>query len=207
MKRKIKHLTPIIPYLSVLIGMYAIHSAWAAILLYHTIALLVMLTCKNKNEHVQKSDGWPLLPYIVIIACSAGGVIFYYIWPYITPNSNTLAHKLQYFNINKHNWLYFAVYFCIVNSIIEELFWRGYLGSDHKAIHKNDLLFAGYHALVLLAFTNIIWTIPLLATCTFAGWLWRTLRMIKGNLTIPILTHIIADFSIIMAVHYRLFTR
>jgi hypothetical protein len=106
MQTRIKNIAPIIPYVSVLIGIYTLQNAWTAILLYHALALVAMHTCKSKSGHIQIPNKFPLLPYIVTIACAAGGLIFYLTFPYITPNANTIADKLQHFNITSFACLY-----------------------------------------------------------------------------------------------------
>ena len=47
------------------------------------------------------------------------------------------------------SWLLFIAYFSLVNPFIEEYFWRGVLGSNTKKFYIGDLVYAGYHALVL----------------------------------------------------------
>lgn len=203
MKRTLRNLSPLIPYIAVAIGMYALRSAWLAIGLYHAGALAVVLSNRSKSRSPIFSKG-PAALYLTIAIFAAGGFIFYLLWPYIASGS-VISDKLHDYGINKTIWLYFAVYFCVVNSITEEFFWRGYLGDDRKGPVLNDFLFAGYHALVLLAFASPVWTLPVIAACAFAGWLWRTLRRIRGGLAVPILTHLAADVSIVAAVHFRLF--
>jgi membrane protease YdiL (CAAX protease family) len=142
--------------------------------------------------------------YLTAIVFAAGGVIFYLVWPCIDPEG-TIAGRLGGYGLNRAIWPYFAVYFCVVNSLVEELFWRGLLGESTKIIRPNDLFFAGYHALVLAAFTDPIWIAPVFGACVFAGWLWRLLRTTTGGLAVPIVTHLAADIGIVVAVHFRLY--
>jgi len=200
----IKRISPAIPYIAVLIGMYGSGSAWAAIGGYHVGMLVAMVLgkcCREKDEtrrHVS-----PLV-WLSAIVFAAGGLVFYFIWPYVIPTGQTLA-RLQAFGITREIWPYFAVYFCVVNSAIEEFFWRGYLRDDTRSLRANDLFFAGYHALVLLAFASPVWAVPVFAACAFAGWLWRRLRACTGGLALPVVTHLLADVSIVLAVHFRVF--
>jgi membrane protease YdiL (CAAX protease family) len=197
-------LLPIIPYIAVLVGMYYFGSAWMAIGLYHAGMIAAMLTCRS-DKHIadQKRKASPLL-YLTPLVFAAGGLIFYLIWPYFDPNG-AVSGRLHEYGINRSMWPYFAVYFCVVNSFVEELFWRGLLGNTSVKLHPNDLYFAGYHALVLAAFTDLVWSLPVFVACAFAGWLWRMLRSATGGLFIPIITHLVADVGIVIAVHARLF--
>lgn len=205
-KRRAEQLAPFIPYLAVAFGLYGACSAWAALGLYHAGILVVLFLRprgKPVREQHQMRSGWF---YASPAVFALGGVGLYLLWPYLGSDSSMLADRLGVFGINRHIWPYMAVYFCAVNSAIEEIFWRGYLGSDRRVVTLNDFLFGGYHAFVLLAFANPIWAVPVIAGCAFAGWLWRMLRSATGDLTVPIATHLIADISIVVAVHLRAFS-
>jgi membrane protease YdiL (CAAX protease family) len=137
---------------------------------------------------------------------AAGGAVLYAVWPLVAPETE-ISTKLAALGVTKTSWTWFAVYFCAANPLIEEFLWRGLLGSDDTRVHPNDLLFAGYHGLVVAAFVSPIWALPVIAVCVFAGWLWRMLRVQSGGLLLPILTHIVADVSIAAAVYFRLYGR
>lgn len=205
MRRPIQYLFPLIPYIAVAIGMYGLRSAWGALALYHIGALAVVLLYWRRNIFNREARYASPFLSLTVIVYAAGGFLFYLLWPYVDPGSSPITDKLENFGVNKHMWPYFAVYFCIVNSMVEELFWRGYLGSNEKQLHPNDFFFGGYHVLVILAFTNPIWGLPVFAACAFAGWLWRMLHKITGNLALPIATHLVADVAIALAVYFRAF--
>jgi len=204
LKSTIRYVSPAIPYAAVLVGMYGFGSAWAAIGGYHAGMLAAMVIGKSRAESAQEQRSARPILYLSTVIFAAGGLVFYLLWPYIINTPETVS-RLQAFGIGGQIWPYFAVYFCLVNSATEEFFWRGYLGDDRKGLCANDLFFAGYHALVLLAFTGAIWTVPVFAACAFAGWLWRRLRAMSGGMALPVLTHVAADLSIVLAVHFRLF--
>lgn len=160
---------------------------------------------KPKTSSVLKKRT-SLFYYLTTLVFASGGAIFYLLLPFFAAPTE-IASKLSSMGLNSANWPYFAVYFCLVNSVIEEFFWRGYLAPEANILHLDDIFFGGYHALVVIWFTQAYWALPVLAACAFAGWLWRKMCRLTGNLTLPILTHIAADASIIAALHYRLFAR
>ncbi len=195
---------PLIPYVAVALGLYVLHSAWAALGLYHAGILACLLFVSEP-----KSDPGRLSVHRVWIVLAAGlfavgGVAIYVLWPYLS-HGTSITDRLAAFWVTKHTWPLLAVYFCIVNSTLEEFFWRGRLMSHSLRPVACDFLFAGYHAFVILAFAEPIWTIPVFIAVAFAGWLWRMLRVSTGGLAVPIITHIIADVSIAVAVHLRAF--
>ena len=97
-------------------------------------------------------------------------------------------------------WLIFILYYCTVNPLLEELFWRGYLGRPTLKPVWADVWFAGYHIIVLIAFVEWPWITLSFLTLMGAAWVWRQLTRIYHGLTIPILSHAAADASVIGAV-------
>lgn len=203
MKQEIERYSTLIPYAAVLIGMYGLGSALVAIMAYHAGMVGAMLLCSRRETVEPPLKVHPLF-YTAIPVYASGGLILFLAWPYVIPQQPTYC-KLSAYGINYHIWPLFAVYFCLVNATVEELFWRWYHRDDSPGLIMNDFLFGGYHMLVIAAFTSVIWTIPVLAVTVFAGWLWRLLRRYSAGMGLPIFTHIVADLGIIVAVHYRLF--
>lgn len=197
-------LSPLIPYAAVAIGMYCFGSAWLAMISYHVGMLLVALIGKGRDRATGKRGvpGWWLFCSVVY---AFGGIALYVLWPYAFSDSAAIVARLGSFGITRHVWPYFAVYFCCVNSLSEELYWRGYLRDDASGPTAHDFAFAGYHALVFLAFAGVAWALLVFAACAFAGWLWRRMRAATGSLAMPVITHIIADLGIVAAVNLRLF--
>lgn len=205
MGRTARCLSPLIPYAAVAIGMYGLHSAWAALGLYHAGMLAAIIVWKRGDGDGKKRGirlSWTPLAAIVF---ALGGIALYILWPYLSPDGHPISARLAHYGVTGRAWTYLAAYFCIANSAIEELFWRWYLGTDSRRIVLNDLLFAGYHVLVLAVLVNPLWVAPVFVACAFAGWLWRMLRAAAGGLLVPILTHLVADVSIVIAVHFRAF--
>lgn len=143
--------------------------------------------------------------YATTIVFASGGLIFYLLLPYIDRTHGIeIVQKLRSLSLTRRNWGYFLFYFCLVNSVLEELFWRGCLWRETFGLDANDIFFGGYHALVLAFFAAPVWLIPVFCACVFAGWLWRTLLRITGSLALPMVMHVVADVSIAVAVYLRL---
>lgn len=200
-----RKLIPLIPYLAVAVGMYGMRNAWAALGFYHTGILAALILIKHQYTCECRYPVHPVWMPTVTFIFALGGVVLYILWPQLSPDSHMITSRLADYGINYKTWPCFAAYFCIVNSTLEELFWRGCLGSDTPYPVANDFLFGGYHVFVLMAFTGLIWGLPVLIACAFAAWLWRMLRRTTGGLTVPMITHIVADMSIAAAVYLRAF--
>ncbi len=188
---------PCLPYLAVLIGMYGLHSAWAAVGIYH----LGMAVVIRGQWRVRRTSPWR-----VLLALGGGigaGAALYVCWPFMAPAG--FGARLAHFGLTPAAWPWFFGYFVVMNGWLEEGCWRGLLGSPARGVTWYDLLFAGYHLLVLAPFIYGPWLPAALIVLTGAGWLWRQVARMDGSLTLPILSHFAADLGIMLvAWHFAL---
>jgi membrane protease YdiL (CAAX protease family) len=200
-----KWLTPLLPYLAVVIGVFWIHHALWALLSFHLAILLSLLLARSSVPvgvlFQSKDIRWVILS---LFLCGGSGISLYFLWPYFGVTDN-LSRTVESFGLSSSTWPIFIAYFVLVNPLFEEYFWRGYLGSPTKRLYPSDFFYAGFHALVLLGnmpFGTILYS---LIALTLAGWLWRQLARANGGLLAPVLGHMAADFTILMAVYLRSF--
>ena len=219
--KAIKIISPIIPYVAVFIGMYIFKNAWIAVGVYHLGMALILISSgeivpNRINFPKQKNRAYkPKLISLVLLYLfySLTGIVLYFNLPFFNHGAS-LTNKLQMFGLTQANWTLFAVYFCIVNSVLEELFWRGYHESNIASLSNfkytlpyisKDIFFAGYHVFVLAFFASPIWLLPVFVICFLGSVLWHQIYEITGNIRINIITHFIADVSIVIGVSMRLF--
>ena len=102
--------------------------------------------------------------------------------------------------LDSGSFLFFAWY-SVVNPWLEELYWRGYQGSALRRPSVRDVLFGGYHVLVLVLLVE--WPFAVLAgvALAFAAWLWRQVTRRFEGLLVPVATHTLADLGIVAAVY------
>lgn len=136
----------------------------------------------------------------IAVLCAASGFAVYYLYPFFG-TAEDLRVQLDAIGLNDSTWPWLIAYFSLVNPFIEEYFWRAYLGSDTKNFYVGDLIYAGYHGLVLMGKAHLIMIFVALGCLTFVGWLWRQIYRQNEGLLIPVLGHMLADFSVMMAVY------
>jgi uncharacterized protein len=196
-----KWLTPIFPYLAVGLGLFWFHNAWIAILGFHFAIIISLLLARShipiKTLFKSNNIRWVLLS---ILFCGSSGFSLYLFRNFFGIVSD-LPTQIESFGLTSSTWLSFITYFVLVNPFIEEYFWRGFLGSPTKSLYISDFLYAGFHALVLFGNVRIGPIIYSLIALTLAGWLWRQIAREDKGLLAPVLGHMAADLTILLAVY------
>jgi membrane protease YdiL (CAAX protease family) len=196
-----KWLTPLSPYLAVGIGMFWFHQAWLALLGFHFAIILSLLFARPhiplKVLFKSNDIRWVLLS---IVLCGSSGISLYVLLSYFEVVSD-LPAQIEAFGLTSSTWPLFIAYFAIVNPLIEEYFWRGYLGSTTKGLYISDFLYSGFHGLVLLNQMQAGLVLYSLIVLVLVGWFWRQIARADGGLLAPVLGHMAADFTILMVVY------
>ncbi|MCA9730103.1 MAG: hypothetical protein KC729_20635, partial [Candidatus Eisenbacteria bacterium] len=187
-----------LPYAAIAIGLYGFRSGWAAILLYHAAALVFLWHTRNRSANsslrgpgdgtcTPPAEGTPPGPgrpnrFSVRIALWIAGIatglsagpILALLWSPLglNPIVSTFCRDL---GLTGTSWAGFAVYHATVNPVVEEALWRGRLGSPGRGVRGTDLLFAGYHAVVLAPVLPPWATALAVLSIGAAAWLWRQL--------------------------------
>lgn len=198
-----KWLTPILPYLAVTIGLFWIENAFWALLGFHAAIILSVLLARSQVPIGillgSKDIRWVILN---ILVCSSSGVSLYFFWSYFQVLGDISAH-VESLGLTSTTWPIFLTYFVLVNPLIEEYFWRGYLGSPTRGLYPSDILYAGFHGLILLGKVQAGAIVYSLMVLILAGWFWRQIARVDGGLLAPVLGHMAADFTILMAIYLR----
>ena|SRR5690349_9517411 len=196
-----KWLAPILPYLGVGLGLFLFHNAWTALLGFHLGIIISLLLAKPNIPFkiLFKSNDirWVILS---VLLCGSSGISLYFLRPYLGIGSE-LSSQTESLGLTRLTWPIFITYFVLINPLLEEYFWRGYLGSPTKRLSISDFAYAGFHALILtgkMLASSILYSLILLI---LAGWFWRQIGHEDKGLLAPVLGHMAADFTILLAVY------
>lgn len=197
-----KWIAPILVYLTIGAGLFIFHNAWITLLGFHAAIIVSLLIARPKILIVvlfkSRNIGWIVLN---ILLCGSSGVVLYYFRSCFGIVAD-LPTQTTSLGLNASTWPRFMLYFVLVNPLLEEYFWRGYLGDKTKSLHSSDFVYAGYHALILISQTSVFTVVFAVITLTLTGWFWRQIaRRDNGDLLAPVLGHMAADCTILMAVY------
>ena len=199
-----KWIAPVFVYVAVGVGLFIFRTAWSSLLTFH-IAILISLLIAKPDVPLRilftgRNIQWIL---ISILLCGSSGVTLYFFWDKFGI-ANDLAAHVEAMGLSASTWIPFITYFTLVNPLLEEYFWRGYLGSPTTNFYLSDFLYAGFHGLILLNKVQPSMIVYSLALLVLAGWFWRQIARTDGGLLAPVLGHMAADLTILLAVYLRL---
>ena len=195
-------LPPIIPYITIGIGLLIFYNAWLAILGYHIGMVAVLLLSKTGitiKRAFQGNRYWIL--FITALAGAISGIFLYILWPLLSVPDDINSY-IRSIGLNERTWPVFLAYFILINPWIEEYYWRGYLATVTKRIALNDLLFSGYHLIVLTGQMETIWLFVVFFGMTIGAWFWRQMNRLNGGLLASTISHIMADITVILTIYY-----
>lgn len=177
-------------------------NAWAALLGFHAAILFVIFLRRPQHspsiffQSVNKK-----LFFFTILLCALSGLSLYVLCSFLGIASN-LGAQLADLGLHGNIWVWFISYFSIINPFVEEYFWRAMLGSNTRLFYLGDLIYAGYHIMVVWNKTSPMSIVLVVLALIFIGWFWRQLYRKDGSLLTPVVSHAVADFSILLAVFF-----
>ncbi len=193
----------LLPYLAVITGLYCLHSAWAAVLIYDVGMLAVLVTRRFNWNRMFRGWKWRMATTLIIVGMLAGpAILVLQEWLFGSSGDAvvSLRSSLVALGLDTRSWLWLAIYFPVVNPFLEEAFWRGELISTGARVTVADVAFAGYHVLVLLQFTHIAAAVVAGILILGAAFVWRHCALRYHGLAVPFVSHLAANLAIILAV-------
>lgn len=199
---KFKWLAPIPPYFAVWAGVFVFKSAWTALIGFH-LGILLSLTLLRPALPVNMIFRPAKLGNVLLslFPCAISGLVLCLVWN-VFGIVNDLPARLASLGLTASTWAGFIAYFALVNPFFEEYFWRGVLGGESSGFHSGDLVYAGYHIMIVWDKAHLLSVAFVLFILTLVGWFWRQLYRRDKSLLAPVLGHMTADLSILLAVYF-----
>lgn len=196
-----KRFFTIAPYIAVFLGLYVFKNAFLSILLYHAGVLTsIYLNRKELNIKDVFNFNSKRLTLIISLICGLSGLSILLIWDFIKLPGINLSNTMSEIGLTGNTKIIFLIYFSTIHPFVEELFWRFLLKTKAKYISLDDILFALYHVMVLVLFLKLQYIIICFIALIAVARLWRFLQHNLSENMAVILSHAVADFSIMFFV-------
>ncbi len=176
------------PYVAVIVFWCVLGNAWLAILAYHG----QILWWARGSFPALRRPKWDRLAWMLLPAAMAGPAV-YYILPLVARVD--LATWLGDHRLAGASLAAMVVYFGLVHPLLEQVHWAP-LREKTPFAH---VAFAGYHLLVLYTLLPVPWLAACFVVLAGAPFAWQQLERRTGSLVLPVISHMLADFGIVMA--------
>lgn len=201
---RMKLAAALVPYIAVLLGMKVLGSAWSAILLYHA-GIFLFLHFQQPAfswKKVWRGNTPILIPAVLV--CALAAPVVYFMWPWFGSPEMGIPEWLAKYSLTGLQWLLLIPYFSIVHPVLEEIHWRGLAPERVKGLCRQDLLFAGYHVLVLHELVYWPWLFLVFGVLAGSSFFWRWAADRFGGYLLPVLSHAAADAGVLIGVLFLL---
>ena len=183
-----------IPYVTVPLGMHVLHSAWAALGLYHAGMIAVLIATRDARAVRSLFRGFrPAQAMLWIVLGLLFGALVYFLWPIVRPQGLEVRPLLASLGLEGFAWWAFAFYFGLFHPGLEEAFWRGHIAPRVGKPWITDVLFGGYHATTMIAFQPPLGVALSALGLMILASVWRRIARANGGLAIPWIAHGVAD--------------
>ncbi len=190
-----------VPYIAVVIGLYGLENAWVAMVGYHLGMAVVLWLARGRWDGKSLATGWSWRVGVLVTPLFiSAGVAILLLWPMVKLSGIVLADVLDAYGLGGGAWWLFVGYYCLINPPLEELYWRGLLNSGTGRPIGTDLLFGGYHGLVMGLFVTVPWAVITVVLLCAISWIWRLAGHRFNGLALPWATHVVADVGVMAAV-------
>ncbi len=192
-----------LPFLAFGVGVLLCRDAWAALLIYHALLLIPLIRFRDRWTFRAIGRGFHTGWFLAhLAAVGAGFWLLVQIGAARGFSGERLDALLAGTGLESGRRLGFALYFCLVNPVFEEVFWRQLFARPGAQFTIEDALFGAFHALILAPFLSPPFVAGGVVLLTLVAWFWRWLRFRLGGLALPVAGHCLGDamFSAIVAV-------
>ncbi|MBW8035290.1 MAG: CPBP family intramembrane metalloprotease [Planctomycetes bacterium] len=198
MTRRVQLISLAAPYIVVSIGLYLFHNAWIAFIAYHVCMLTFIIAYGREGNLKKLFSGWNWFIAIPLAVMSALIILLAFaIRDHMVIDSEKMTQTLSGFGLGKISFCVFALLFVSLHPFLEELFWRSFHWGPCRTHWPIDVVFAGYHVLVMVFFVKWSGSLMIFAIIAAVAILWRFCAEKLNGLATVFFSHIIADIAIL----------
>lgn len=194
------------PSLVVAPAMLVGHNAWLAMLSFHAFLIVALLVHRRQIDwqNLLKPPPAGKLFANLAIACLVMSLVSWAMVAYANRHGGygpMLDRGLSAFAVEPGTRILFAIQLCLLNPLLEELFWRGLFFSSRKRIAATDVCYAAYHFFALVSFMPVLLAVVGTVGLVAVGYSLRQLAARNGGrLTPSLLWHALGDVAVVVAI-------
>lgn len=195
-----------VPTALVALCMLVREDAWLAMMGFH-LWMLAALLVHRRSIDWRRFFAWPsgrLFVAHLVAASLLTTALSVAVYAYANRHSgygDFLDKHLTLHAVYPATRLLFALQLCLLNPLLEELFWRGLFFCDRKRPAATDLCYAAFHFYALLPFmTAPLAAIGTLGLVGFGYFLRQLARCQDRSLILPLVWHVLGDLAVVVAI-------
>jgi uncharacterized protein len=213
--------------ITIAVGLLLFRNAYLTFLLYQGFYCLgipvidLVFIKKIKFDAIKKKIGFNYNKNSILLGLCSGLIFFSAIMVFFTSLRNLLIRTediirlLQTWRIGENQVFQLLSIMIFTNSIVEEMFWRGYLFekmmrtlSIQATVTVTAIFYASYHFITTVSLFNLKIGLFFTGVIFLAGIFWGFLRIKCKSIIGPMIGHFMADAAIminyLIHVHHRI---
>jgi len=206
-------IVPVVVY----IGLSVFHSVSLTFLMYHfSICLVIPIVDLIAIKKLKVTQFFGRLAFDASKTSLVMGVVlgliyfviillFFYIFNKSIVQVEQIRELMITWKVDQWNIYLFLLVMIVANSILEEVYWRGYIFSKLEkhvniiaVIFITSFFYSSYHLLTTINLFPWIYSVVFTLVIFAVGCLWGYLRHRYNTLIIPIISHLFADLAIML---------
>lgn len=197
----VRKLWMIAPYFSIGLGLLVFKNAWVSLLSFHACMITALVIHRKQWDFGKLWHGGRLLWLggVTLSVLGFGMWLSHFLGQY-EGYGGRLAGMMEGVGLHGISLTVFAIYFCAVNPVLEEAFWRGLFGNKQRRPILADLAYGCFHFFVLLPFTDAYYATVAAGVLVAMGYMWRQIANRSNGLALPVAWHALGDATIVIVV-------
>ena len=207
----------LLPAAAVFTGLILLNSIFATYILFYgvvciAVPLLDRVVFHRQNVHeffrfiglvnIRKS----LLPGLIVGGVFLAAIyLFFMIFRAQLINTSSMTSALSRWNLNSGNLFIFLFMMIVGNSILEEIYWRGYvfsrlqkLTSSRNTMILTALFYTSYHLITTVTLFSLVQGLLLSSAVFLVGVFWAYLRIKYESIIPAVISHLLADLGLML---------
>ena len=207
----------LLPAAAVFTGLVLLNSIFATYILFYGVVCVavplldrVVFRRQTMSEffryigfmNVRKS----LLPGLIVGAVFLAAIyLFFMIFSRQLIDTSSMTNALDKWNLDSGNLFVFLFMMIVGNSILEEIYWRGYVFSRLKeltgprnTVILTALFYTSYHLITTVTLFSVTQGLLLSSAVLLVGVFWACLRIKYESIIPAVISHLLADLGLML---------